>query len=427
MSRKGIHGLFFRLIILAGAVQFTSGIGNPASSPDAAIINCTGNVVDNVKGRVQDHDPALVWNGKNFGMVWVTDGDKLMFASLGAGGKRVSGPRLLYDAHGSGYGYAVEYPDIVWTGSSYLIVYSDSYNGRTYFSLQVSASGTVMKGPVNLKTEPSWTYEWAGSLAWNGSEAGFVYVNQDTNLYFKRLSKTGALIGKQVLIASNAGRRQFGRYFAKIAWNGKEFGVAWITQNGSAIHHQAVSAAGALVGSRASCAKTSGAFVYLFLCPGKKGSYAFGMAFSEYLINVRTVVYFTQIARTGKLLHKAVNVRDVPLASNYVGDWPQVAWNPTKGVFHLSWQDNRVEPGSDPGITSYYNFFVRSVKTNGTFGSAEAMLKITFKEKGYYNYECGSAFGGGRLCIGFIRALSQNITDPDQRHYRAHSVSVSPL
>lgn len=390
----------------------------------AAIINCTANVVDNAKGRVQDHDPVLAWNGKNFGMVWVTDGTKLMFVSLGADGKRVSGPRLLYDCHKPFDGYYVEYPDIVWTGGSYLIVYSDTTDGRSYFSLQVDAAGTILKGPTYLKTEPKWTYEWGGAVAWNGSEAGFVYVNQDTNVYFKRLSKTGALVDKQVLIASNSGHAYAHNPLAKIAWNGREYGVAWTTKDGKGINYQAVSSKGALVGSRASLAKTSGQYDFLSLCPGKKGSFAFGMVFTEYLMNVRTVVYFTQVGSDGKLFHKAVNVRSCPRTARYEGDWPQVAWNAAKGVFHVSWQDNRIEPGPDPYVTSYYNFFMRSIKTNGKFGSAETMLNVKYKETGYHVYECGAAFNGTQFCIGFIRNVTKE--NSSDRHYRAYSVCVKP-
>jgi len=417
------------LLILSILLPETARAWNPSGpSIDGAgiLINCTGNVVNNSKARVQDHDPALAWNGKAFGMVWVTDGTKLMFASLGADGKRVSGPRLLYDCHKPFDGYYIEYPDIVWTGASYLVVYSDTYNGRTYFSLQVNASGVVLNGPVNLKTEPSWTYEWGGSIAWNGTAAGFVYVNQDKNLYFKRLSKTGALVGSKVLLASNAGHARYSsRYFAEIAWDGKEFGVAWITQNGSAINYQAVSATGAPIGGRTSCAKTSGEFQYLSLAPGKSGPFTFALAFSEYLMNVRTVVYFAQVARTGKLLHKAVNVRNLPLASRYTGNWPHVFWLASKGAYYVAWQDNRTSPDPESDITSYYNFFLRKVKTNGTFGSAEMMLNVAFKDPGYNIFECTAALGGSRLCLGFIRAMSTNLTDPKQRHYRAHSVSVT--
>ena len=427
MAGKRILSLCFLCLILAGAARTSPGVSPSMPGPDGGTIDCSGNVVNNSKARVQDHDPALAWNGKNFGMVWVTDGTKLMFASLGADGKRVSGPRLLYDCHMPFNGYYVEYPDIVWTGSSYLIVYSDVANGRTYFSLQVDAAGTILKGPTNLKTEPNWTYEWGGAIAWNSSNIGLVYVNQDKNLYFKLLSKTGTLVGKAVLVAANAGHGSSkSQYFAKIAWNDKEFGVIWITQNGSAINYQAVSANGALVGNRASCAKTSGEFHYVSLAPGKKGSYSFGLAFTEYKMNVRTVVYFAQISRTGKLLHKAVNVRNLPVESRYTGNWPKVYWNPAKGVFYVSWQDNRKSPESED-ITSYYNFFLRTIKTNGTFGSDEMMLNIAFKETGYNIFECGSAFSGSRVCLGFIRALSENLTDPDKRHYRAYSVSVPAL
>lgn len=422
MSMRKLIPLLSLLIVIPGSVRAWAPSGSSAAG---VLINCTGNVVNNSKARVQDHDPALAWNGKNFGMVWVTDGTKLMFASLAADGKRVSGPRLLYDCHKPFNGYYVEYPDIVWTGTSYLIIYSDAVNGRTYFSLQVSASGVVLNGPVNLKTEPSWTYEWGGAIAWNGAAAGFVYVNQDKNLYFKRLSKTGAIIGQKVLLAANADHARFSsQVFAKIAWNGKEFGVAWIAKKASAINYQAVSSNGSLIGSRASCAQTSGEFQFLSLTPGKKGTSSFGLAFSEYLINVRTVVYFTQLARTGKLLHKIVNVRNLPLASRYVGNWPHVFWLASKGAYYVTWQDNRKSPDPESDISSYYNFFLRKIKTNGTFGSGEMMLNITFKDTGYNIFECAAAVDGSRLCIGFIRALSADLTDPKKRHYRAHSVSV---
>jgi hypothetical protein len=323
-------------------------------------------------------------------------------------------------------GYTVEYPDIVWTGSSFLVVYSDGYYGRTYFSMQVNAAGSVLNGPVNLRTEPSWTYEWAGSLSWNGSEAGFVYVNQDTKVYFKRLSKTGALIGKPVVVASNAGCRQFGSYFAKVAWNGKAFGVAWITTKGKSIAYQAVSAAGAPTGNRATIAKTGGEFLFLSLCPGKTGSETFGTAFTEHLLNVREVVYFTQVEGNGTLVHKPVNVRGVPRTSYFVGDYPFVAWNAARSVFHVAWQDNRVEPKPDSYVTSYYNFFMRSIKPDGKFASAETMLNASFKDPAYNTLESGAAFGGTKLCIGFSKSMSLNVTDPDQRHYRAHSVCVTP-
>ncbi len=426
MKSKKIVPLLMLSFIFPAVVSAWSP-SKPFVDGAGVLIDCTGNVVNNSKARVQDHDPALAWNGKNFGMVWVTDGTKLMFASLGADGKRVSGPRLLYDCHKPFDGYYVEYPDIVWTGGSYLVIYSDAKNGRTYFSLQVSASGAVLNGPVNLKTEPSWTYEWGGSLAWNGSAAGFVYVNQDKNLYFKRLSKAGALVGSKVLLASNAGHARYSsRQFARIAWSGKEFGVAWITLNGSAINYQAVSTTGAPIGGRASCAKTSGEFQFLSLTAGKSGTSTFALAYSEYLINVRTVVYFSQISRTGKLLHKAVNARNLPLDSRYVGDWPRVFWSASKGAYYVTWQDNRKSPDSDPyDITSYYNFFLRKIKTNGTFGSAEMMLNVAYKDTGYNILECGAALGGSRLCIGFIRSMATNVTDPSKRHYRAHSVSVT--
>lgn len=407
MSRKGRVS-----ICLLGAVLTVAAY--------AAVINCAANLVDNAKGKVDDAGPALAWSGKAFGMVWVTDAalDKLMFASLGADGKRSGNPRLLFQAKTDG-DYIQRCPSIVWTGSSFLVVFD---RAGSYCALQVGADGAVLNGPVSLKTEASMYSESSGSLAWDGNEAGFAYITQETKLCFKRVSKTGALIGKSILVTPNAGHVRFGVPVVRAAWDGRQFGVVWTTKDAKGIGYQAVSSQGALVGSRVMPAKTSGQFDDMSLCGGKPGT--FGLAYTENVLNVRTVVYFTQITSGGTLIHKAVNVRSCPKTSTFVGAHPCVAWNAAKDVFHVSWEDNRVEPKPSSGVTSYLNFFMRSVKTDGKFASQETLLKAKYKETGYHIYECGVAFTGTQYCIGFIRnnaALYSGDTDN-----RAYSLSVTP-
>jgi hypothetical protein len=145
-------------------------------------------------------------------------------------------------------------PKLVWNGTRYAAVWYDDSNGtfEVYFAF-VEPSGVLAPGPITRVSPDDAKLSGFARLAWNGNEYGVVYVDDRAGtparaVYFARVAASGALVsGSEIAIGGGPGTQ----HYPAIAWDPIDsvWGVAW-EQSGSgasSILFARVSATGALV------------------------------------------------------------------------------------------------------------------------------------------------------------------------------------
>ena len=167
--------------------------------------------------------PSLVWTGSEYGVSWTDardDGGDTYFARIsGAGTKIGSDVRITNDANES------HYPSLAWTNSEYGVSWHDNRDGNweIYFA-RISAAGVKVGSDVRITNDANESS--LSSLAWTGSNYGVSWDdNRDGNyeIYFSRISASGAKIGADVRITNAAGDSQE----PSMVWRGSEYGVSW--------------------------------------------------------------------------------------------------------------------------------------------------------------------------------------------------------
>jgi len=170
--------------------------------------------------------PDIAWNGSEYGVVW-SDVD-LYFARVDRTGLLI-GDAIRVTAPPGGGGR----PSIVWTGADYGIVYtrSDSYGAfREIRFARVDGSGHVLAVDMLVTSTPVENDGYGpfpASLVWTGSEYGLVWrdlrISGNPELFFARLTATGAKIGDDVRITNDPANLRR----PSLAWTGLEYAVAW--------------------------------------------------------------------------------------------------------------------------------------------------------------------------------------------------------
>jgi hypothetical protein len=132
----------------------------------------------------QSIDPEIAWSGSEYGVVWQDDGwvnAEIGFLRLDPTGTPVgSAIRVTEDSHVSAD------PDIVWTGSSYGVVWRDGRSGNADIWLAVlSPDGTKIAGDDQVSDTADWSIY--PSIAWSGSAFGVTWMEEEDQ------SVTGAL------------------------------------------------------------------------------------------------------------------------------------------------------------------------------------------------------------------------------------------
>lgn len=367
--------------------------------------------------------PDLVWTGTQFSINW-----KHEFQPSGVTDSQVdsAGP----DASGLWTDLTTQFtigassgvPSFVWTGSEYGVAWSDDTSGNSeiYFS-RIGASGAVpaglcdggsglctqgnvgagcaldsdCNGPLRVTNDTA--LSTAPSLAWNGQEFGLAWYDSrdgsaNREIYFTRISSTGAKIGGDVRVTDAAGHsfapslvwadqgyavawtderdgvggtpvREI--YFARLdaagakngsdlrvtndpafssepdlAWNGTEYGIAWQDSRAGAleIYFAGIDAAGT--------AKTT-SDVRVTNDPGYSQAPSltwtggeFGLAWQDNRTG-RNEVYFTRLTQAGTKVGNDLRLTQkiVTPATNNISTFPSLVWD-GQG-FGVAWQDKR--------------------------------------------------------------------------------------
>lgn len=187
-------------------------------------------------------NPALAWDGTHFGVVWsdfrgVELGQQLFFQQIDAAGS-LSGENIRVTGFADeDSGGKAEYPDILWSGSSYMVVWRDRASDSTtqLFSRLIDAEGARLSDHVAQVTGSA-TETGLPRFAWSGSDYGVAYFDgteEVADVFVARLDEGGGLVGSPRRITSR-GTRAFINYIIfrvdfipAIAWNGSSYAVVW--------------------------------------------------------------------------------------------------------------------------------------------------------------------------------------------------------
>jgi hypothetical protein len=218
--------------------------------------------------------------------------------------------------------------EIAWTGSEYAIVWVDRDAGgaRRIYLTRVDASGAGL-GTVQLSQGTPDVYNPA--IAWNGGEHGVTWTDSSNDVWFLRVSASGAAIGTPAVISEAAADAQG----VAIAWGGDRYGVTWHDgRNGnSEIYFAALDATGAKLTSDVRVTTTS-ARSWMPVLAWTGG--AFAIAYREDASTFSGRIFLALVDAAGVAAGGGV----VSDAAAWV-DGPTISWNGAQLV--VVWDDNR--------------------------------------------------------------------------------------
>jgi len=278
--------------------------------------------------------PSLVWTGSQCGVAWVDyrDGNgEIYFARLDSSGTKI-GPDVQVTSAVPGS----DAPYLVWTGSEYGVSWQDFRDGNSeiYFA-RLSPSGAKIGADVRVTNNTALSY-WP-SLVWTGSGYGVSWQDfRDGNLeiYFARLDASGNKIGVDIRVTTNAARS----FAGGLAWTGSQYGVTWLDERDGhgEIYFATLDASGSKIGSD----------VRVTNDPSPRGppkalvwtGTEYGLAWSDSR-DGNYEIYFARLNATGTKIGSDVRVTSDPSSSGK----PSLTW--TGSEYGVSWDDARNEPG----------------------------------------------------------------------------------
>ena len=139
--------------------------------------------------------PAIAWNGQSWGLVYSdnlgTTSSDLYYRSLSATGQPTGAAVRLTTAAGNS-----DWPDLVWTGTSYAMAWEDTRNTASkqdlYFA-RYDRNGTRLGPEVRVTTDPE--RQSSPILKWNGTGFALAWTDYrnagNREIYFRRLAADG--------------------------------------------------------------------------------------------------------------------------------------------------------------------------------------------------------------------------------------------
>jgi hypothetical protein len=289
--------------------------------------------------------PRLTWTGSEFGVVWSDEWGSssagIHFGRLDQDGSLV-GPdtRISTDDRDSS-------PDLVWTGSQFGITWIDwRYSGidflfvsETFFT-RVDSAGNKVGSDLRLTYNDLYYYSYDPSLVWTGSEFGVSWSdnrNDAQQVLFERVSSDGLLIPPEEAITDHLA----GSGDPSLAWNGSEFGVAWVdVRNGdSQMYFDRLSESSIQLGPETRMAYMPRVSEYpSTIWTGSE----FAVSWHGYFGSFDYEIFFARISADGSSVISEHQVTNNPKFSRY----PSLVWTNTE--YGICWQDNRI------GVSNIY-------------------------------------------------------------------------
>jgi hypothetical protein len=276
------------------------------------------------------------WNGTQFGLAWGDTRDgagmkgEIYFAALDARGARTGGDVRITTTTG-----VSTHPALAWNGSRYGLVYSDDTPGNLelYFQL-LEANGALVGGPTRLTTAAG-SSDWA-DVVWTGTEFAVVFTDErvsvaNADIYFVRVSASGQKLGAESKVTTDTAKQNY----AILKWSGTEFGVSWTDfrrSGGREVYFRRLSATGAPVGSEVNVSDTPTDSAWSDLT---WNGAAWALVWHEASSSTNTEVSLRQLSATGAPLAPTTTLSAAPGFSGY----PSIDWNGFE--YGVSWQDER--------------------------------------------------------------------------------------
>lgn len=177
-------------------------------------------------------------------------------------------------------------------------------------------------------------------IVWNGTEFGVVYSDDrlttpDRGVYFARLDATGAVIaGSEVKLGGAAGSQDY----AAVAWNpvDHQWGVAWLNLPGgdADVRFARLDATGAAIAGSQIEVTTASGFAWGYL--SDSGTSPLIWTGTQYALawTTQNTVAITEIPATGGAIHTIA----IPVTGAQMPDRATIAWDGTHyGITWMNW------------------------------------------------------------------------------------------
>jgi len=297
-------------------------------------VNGSDTRVSNTSGS--SGHPAIAWHGSGWGLVYADDapGDaEIYYRPLNSSGQATGTAIRLTNAN-----LDSDWPDVVWTGQHFAVAYDDQRAGAgkhdLYFQ-RFDKNGTRIGGEVQVTTDPG--RQSSPILKWNGTEFGLAWTDYrnagNREVYFRRLSATGAPLGGEVRVTNDAADSAW----PDLAWNDqdREWAVVWHdTRDGNAeVYFTRLSATGQKVGSDMRLTVAGGFSGYPSI---DWNGFQFGISWQDDRTSPNLPsIYFAQVSASG-----IKNGADFKLSNGTgVSSFTTALWNGQ--TFAFCWRDDR--------------------------------------------------------------------------------------
>ncbi len=216
--------LIFLFIIFLSSCDYT--LYNPFINITNSNYNDSLKVSGDLRITNNEYDsnqPSLIWTGSGYGVTWSDSragSTEIYFTRVDASGNKIDDDiRITNASSGSNYS------SLVWIGTEYGIVWSDTRDGNPeiYFT-RIDASGNKIGSDVRITNSTSTSN--GPTLVWTGTEYGVCWVdNRDGNaeIYFTRISSIGLEATDDIRITNNT----YSSNAPSLIWAGTEYGIAW--------------------------------------------------------------------------------------------------------------------------------------------------------------------------------------------------------
>ena len=205
--------------------QVTPDQETPEETPEEVVVEAIGPI--RLTSATGDSiNPSFVWTGSNYGVVWsdARDGNKteIYFAMIDKDGNKVTTDTRITNTPT----LVSAYPDIVWNGSGFGIVYTEyddvlSVNGSINF-VRIDIAGAKIGDVVEITDV---VVDSRPRIAWNGNGYGIIWrtpQNTTAKTYFSFVNADGSILTNQERVVSDPASEQ-----TRIIWDGTYFGIVY--------------------------------------------------------------------------------------------------------------------------------------------------------------------------------------------------------
>ncbi len=161
-----------------------------------------------------DEDPAVAWNGSEYLVVW--SDQRTVSRDADIYGRRVSAAGVTQGSDflisGTGATAADQDPDLAWNGSEYLVVWSDQRTpsrGADIYGRRVSAAGSPQGSDRRICGSGASSNDWTPAVAWSGTDYLVVWsdsrdsASRGSDVYGRFASAAGSPQGSDLRISGS--------------------------------------------------------------------------------------------------------------------------------------------------------------------------------------------------------------------------------